>query len=67
VIKADAKKNKKFPPSLEKLLGHLEAANRNSPDALKHLKFLAADTDRVIERIEHVHTKFAAGKTSEEV
>ena len=36
-------------PSLEKLLSHLESANRNSPDALKHLKNLAADVDKVID------------------
>jgi len=57
-------------PTLEKLLGHLESANRNSPDALKHLKNLALDVDKVIEPtrgIQQIESKFAPGMSNEDI
>jgi len=50
------------PPSLDNLLYNLEAANGHPSYALDHLKDLANDVDKVIEKLEMVDQYFAPGK-----
>ena len=54
------------PPSLKNLLYNLEAANGHPSYALDHLKDLANDVDKVIEKLEMVDQYFAPGKNKNE-
>lgn len=62
-------KNKNIgpPPSLDNLLYNLEAANGHPSYALDHLKDLANDVDKVIEKLEMVEQYFAPGKMDAEI
>ena len=46
------------PPNLLRLLYNLEAANSHPSSALEHLKDLAADVDKVVEKIAMVELMF---------
>ena len=67
-VKLHAKnKNIGPPPSLENLLYNLEAANGHPSYALDHLKDLANDVDKVIEKLEMVDQYFAPAKKDSEI
>ena len=55
------------PPSLDKLLYSLEAANSHPSYALDHLKELAEDVDKVVELLHMVDENFAPDKDITEI
>jgi len=50
-----------YPPSLKRLMFSLEAAMSHPSSALNHLKDLAADVEKVINKIELVEVSFCVG------
>ena len=55
------------PPNLQNLLFNLEAANSHPSDALKHLKQLAKDVDKVLENTDIAEQNFAVGLSKMEI
>jgi len=54
-------KDKEYPPSLKKLLKSLEAAMSHPSSALDHLKHLASDVEKVVEKVHLVEAVFCLG------